>query len=72
MAGVEIVAFQMIDVTGKFGDGEITFLVDASLSAAGLTISLDGLSVSSPLNHFDPLGPRGPIGPSGPWGPDSP
>lgn len=41
-------------IGGTFAEGEITFLVDAALSAAGLTISLDGLSVSSPLNRFDP------------------
>jgi len=32
----------------------IAFLLDASLSAAGLTLSLDGLSVGSPLTKFEP------------------
>ena len=32
----------------------ITGLLDAALSAGGLTIALDGLSVTSPLSHFDP------------------
>jgi hypothetical protein len=32
----------------------ITGLLDAALSTGGLTIALDGLSVTSPLSHFDP------------------
>jgi hypothetical protein len=31
-----------------------TFTIDASLSMGGLTLSLDGLSASSPLQKFDP------------------
>ncbi|HKQ08990.1 MAG TPA: DUF6603 domain-containing protein [Blastocatellia bacterium] len=32
----------------------LTFLLDASLTVGGLTLSLDGLSVGSPLDKFDP------------------
>jgi hypothetical protein len=46
------VHFNRIGVTYK--DEKLKFLLDASLSAGGLTISLDGLSVSSPLTSFDP------------------
>ena len=38
----------------KFENGQITGLLDADLSFAGLTISLDGLSVSSPIDHLYP------------------
>jgi hypothetical protein len=38
----------------QYKDGELYVLLDAALSAAGLTLSLDGLSVSSPLNQFHP------------------
>ena len=38
----------------KNEDNRLTFILDASLSAAGLNLSLDGLSVSSPLTRFDP------------------
>jgi hypothetical protein len=38
----------------KYENSQLKFLLDASLSAGGLTISLDGLSVSSPLTRFDP------------------
>jgi hypothetical protein len=34
--------------------GKVTGLIDADLSVGGLTISLDGLSVSSPLDHLAP------------------
>jgi hypothetical protein len=37
-----------------YSDGKITGLLDAALSAGGLTIALDGLSVTSPLSRFDP------------------
>ena len=37
-----------------YSDGKITGLLDAALSAGGLTIALDGLSVTSPLSHFEP------------------
>ncbi|HAJ58333.1 MAG TPA: hypothetical protein DCP31_02885 [Cyanobacteria bacterium UBA8543] len=38
----------------KYQDSKIWVLLDASLSLAGLTLTLDGLSVSSPLTTFDP------------------
>jgi hypothetical protein len=38
----------------KYQDSKIWVLLDASLSFAGLSLSLDGLSVNSPLNKFDP------------------
>lgn len=38
----------------QYQDAVVAFLLDAALSAAGLTLSLDGLSVSSPLNQFVP------------------
>ena len=37
-----------------YSNNTITGLLDAALSAGGLTIALDGLSVTSPLTHFDP------------------
>jgi len=37
----------------QYKDNRICFLLDASLSAAGLTLSLDGLSVESPLTEFN-------------------
>ena len=37
-----------------YSDGNITGLLDAALSAGGLTVALDGLSVTSPLSRFDP------------------
>src|SRR5256714_1757588 len=37
-----------------YQDGTLWFLLSASLSVAGLTLSLDGLSVGSPVNGFDP------------------
>ncbi len=38
----------------RYEKGEIWFLLNADLSLAGLTIALDGLAVSSPLQKFDP------------------
>lgn len=32
----------------------VRFLLDAALSAAGLTLSLEGLTLGSPINHFAP------------------
>ncbi|GHO90556.1 hypothetical protein KSF_006040 [Reticulibacter mediterranei] len=38
----------------KYEDAVVQFLLDASLSLAGLTLSLDGLSFGSPLKIFAP------------------
>jgi Family of unknown function (DUF6603) len=38
----------------KYEDGVVSFLLDASLTVAGLTLSLDGLSFGSPLSKFEP------------------
>ncbi|NEO45424.1 MAG: hypothetical protein F6K55_15330 [Moorea sp. SIO4A3] len=38
----------------KYQDQKIWFLLDVALSAAGLTVSLDGLSANSPLTEFKP------------------
>ncbi len=38
----------------QYQDQAIWFLLDAALSAAGLTLSLDGLSFGSSLTHFEP------------------
>lgn len=38
----------------KYQDGIAWFLLDASLSVAVLTLSLDGLAFGSPLSKFDP------------------
>lgn len=38
----------------RYEKGEIWFLLNADLSLAGLTIALDGLAISSPLQKFDP------------------
>jgi hypothetical protein len=38
----------------QYQDATLRFLLNASLSGAGLTISLDGLSVGSPLSSFSP------------------
>ncbi|MDW3191465.1 MAG: DUF6603 domain-containing protein [Cytophagales bacterium] len=38
----------------NFSDSKLWFLIEASLTAAGLTISLDGLAIGSPLTSFDP------------------
>lgn len=46
------VHFQKIGV--KLQDQELWFLLDASLATAGLTVSLDGLAVSSPLTELKP------------------
>lgn len=44
----------------SFQDQKLQFLVDAALTAAGLTISLDGLSVRSSIKEFTPeFGLRG-------------
>ncbi|WP_367267609.1 DUF6603 domain-containing protein [Okeania sp. SIO2C9] len=46
------VHFERIGLNYK--DSKIWFLLDAELSLAGLSISLDGLSVNSPLTRIDP------------------
>jgi hypothetical protein len=46
------VHFERVGVA--YSDGNIKGLLDAALSAGGLTIALDGLSVTSPLSRFDP------------------
>jgi hypothetical protein len=46
------VNFEKVGV--KYEDGTLWFSIDASLTAAGLTISVQGLSVGSPLTNFDP------------------
>lgn len=46
------VTFKRIGV--KYEDQELYFLLDAMLAAAGLSISLEGLSVSSKLSTFEP------------------
>ncbi len=38
----------------QYDKGALWFLLDASLTAAGLAISLQGLTVGSPLNEFKP------------------
>jgi hypothetical protein len=38
----------------KYQDGAVWFLLDAALTAAGLTIALEGLALGSPLSSFDP------------------
>jgi hypothetical protein len=38
----------------NYADQKLWVLLDVSLTAAGLTLSLEGLSVSSPLTKFDP------------------
>jgi hypothetical protein len=38
----------------QYQDAALWFLLNAALTGAGLTISLDGLSVGSPLNSFSP------------------
>ncbi|GJM33965.1 MAG: hypothetical protein DHS20C18_29660 [Saprospiraceae bacterium] len=38
----------------QYDKGILSFLLDASLTAAGLTIALQGLSVGSPLKKFEP------------------
>ena len=44
--------FERIGV--KYQDAVLWFLLDAALSASGLTLSLQGLSVGSSLSKFDP------------------
>ena len=39
----------------QYKESELHILLDASITAAGLTLSLDGLSISSPLNRFAPM-----------------
>ncbi|HYR43254.1 MAG TPA: DUF6603 domain-containing protein, partial [Terriglobia bacterium] len=46
------VHFERVGV--QYQNGALWFLLDASLSAAGLTISLDGLAVGSGLQRFSP------------------
>ncbi|MGH9855297.1 MAG: DUF6603 domain-containing protein, partial [Blastocatellia bacterium] len=46
------VYFQRVGV--QYQSGAVWFLLDATLSMAGLKLSLDGLSVGSPLNKFEP------------------
>ncbi|MGK7880324.1 MAG: DUF6603 domain-containing protein [Crocosphaera sp.] len=46
------VHFERVGV--QYQDATLWFLLDAALSASGLTLSLDGLAVGSPLNKFDP------------------
>ncbi len=46
------VHFERIGV--QYKDAAIWFLLDAALSAAGLTLSLDGLSIGSSLDKFEP------------------
>ena len=46
------VHFERVGV--QYKDAALAFLLDGSLSFAGLTLSLDGLSVGSPLSKFEP------------------
>ncbi len=46
------VHFERVGV--QYKEGELWFLLDATLSAAGLTLSLDGLALGSPLTEFNP------------------
>ena len=51
------VHFERVGISYNSSNGKeptITGLLDAGLSAGGLTIALDGLSVTSPLSPFDP------------------
>lgn len=45
-------AFERVGV--KYADNKVTALLDASFSAGGLTIALNGLSMSSPISEFSP------------------
>ncbi|GIH15128.1 DUF6603 domain-containing protein [Rugosimonospora africana] len=38
----------------RYQDAVLWVLLDAALSALGLTIALDGLALGSPVDHFDP------------------
>lgn len=40
-------------IGGSFHDKKLWFVVDAALVAGGLTISLDGLGIGSPVEQFD-------------------
>lgn len=40
-------------IGGSFHDKKLWFVVDAALAAGGLTISLDGLGIGSPVEQFD-------------------
>lgn len=46
------VHFERVGV--QYKDAAVWFLLDASLAAVGLTLSLDGLSIGSPINKFEP------------------
>ncbi len=47
--------YQFAEKVGvQYKDAVIWFLLDAALSAAGLSLDLEGLSVGSPLSKFDP------------------
>jgi len=46
------VSFQRVGV--QYKDEAVWFLLDAAITGAGLTLSLNGLSVGSPLDAFDP------------------
>ena len=46
------VHFERVGV--QYQDATLWFLLDAALSASGLTLSLDGLAVGSPLSQFEP------------------
>ena len=39
----------------SFQDSTLLFLIDGALTAAGLTLALDGLGFGSPLDHFAPV-----------------
>jgi hypothetical protein len=46
--------FSLDKVGVQYQDATISFLLNAALSAAGLTLSFGGLSVGSKLSEFDP------------------
>ena len=46
------VHFERVGV--QYKDATLWFLLDAALTAAGLTLSLDGLSIGSPISKFEP------------------
>ena len=46
------VHFERVGV--QYKDAVISFFVDVALSAAGLTLSFEGLSIGSPLSKFEP------------------
>ncbi|MEM1321930.1 MAG: DUF6603 domain-containing protein [Bacteroidota bacterium] len=41
-------------IGAKFKDGVLSFLLDASMKMAGLTVELSGLTFGSPIKEFDP------------------